>query len=117
MLETLNHFEFPCIKEHEFIVFKGTAKIMICRYAKIMKLTYGKKITGKVRSDNFSFMRNDILKYHMEQGEEKQCYMNSLMQNQIFRTLQQQVKRKYNQSKIFFASCQHPLICGPNNVS
>lgn len=55
MLETLNHFEFPHIKEHEFIVFKGTAKIMICRYAKIMKLTYGKKNYWKSEICQFLF--------------------------------------------------------------
>jgi len=56
----------------------------------------------QVRSVTSSSMRNDILKYHMEQGKEKQCYRNSLMQNQIFRTLQQHMKRKYIESKIFF---------------
>lgn len=73
--------------------------------AKIMNLIYGKKNTGKVKSVNSSFMSNEVLNYHMEQGEEKQCYRISLMQNQLLGTLQQWMKRKYIEIKLFVPCC------------
>lgn len=93
-------------------------------YANIMKMLCGKKkITLKVRSVISSFMRNDILKYHIEQGEEKRCYRNSLIQNQIFTTLQQQMKKSTLKVVMFvclfvcFVTRWHALIYAPNNVS
>lgn len=63
--------------------------------AKIVNLIYGK--TNKQakhyrKSEIYSLSRKEILNYHMEQAEEKQCCRNTLMEKQILGTLQQWIK-------------------------
>lgn len=68
---------------------------MICRYGQDSEPDRWKKnqnnIIRKVRSVN-SFTRKEVLNYHMEQAEEKQCCRNTLMENQILGTPQQWMK-------------------------
>lgn len=77
---------------------------IICWYGQNNEPDIWKKTKNrKSEISQFLFYGNEVLNYHMEQGEEKQCYRNSLMQNQILGTLQQWMKRKYTEIKLFCA--------------